>query len=599
MASAVTVIFGANSTQFQAELARMQAMTVASSRRMAATGHMVGTTGIVRESVVIGREAMMGRGIGRIIGSLTLLAQYINSASRATKQGAAASRLIADAYSDEAVKASVAAAAAMKKAEASAVAAEMDGFENEASIAAADANAAESATANAAAVALAKKAEAAEADAVAQEVNAAATTVSSSKMAMFATLALRLSLMILIVVEAIIILKELHAIFQKYTDVIKNARDYTREHTLAVWEEVAAMDKLQEASLKTTEAIHKMNVAKDRSVELAREAIDAFKAESEARAKLYDANVKGKLLDIEIAEKKGLITQKEATRQKAAIESQSVTDKAAAKQSELDKVAKMSSDAAAKAEQDKLDAQAAAQSASDKINKSPEGKRRAEMLATAEKDLSASKSAAEQARKDRDEYMPGANFGYNSTIAARIEGYSGVKEKEAALKLKADTLSNAASSAQIRADSLKRFMSPDEIAAATAMSVAGEKTGSALSLKETARKAGIAASINASNSPAEVAAELSDIQKKMTLDLTPSGDQKGYSLNSQQKIGAYAATAPVLLQQLMALRSIDNKVTPIHPPSNHPPGERKPQLGTQPARGTSRGTAGGGMEHWG
>ncbi len=578
MGSAVTVIFGANSTQFKSELAKMQAMTIASSRSMASAGHMVGTTGIVRESVVIGREAMMGRGIGRIIGSLTLLAQYINSATRAGQAGATASRLIADAYADEAVKAGVAAAAAMKKAEASAVAAEMDGFEDEASIAAADANAAEAATANAAAAALSKKAEAAAADAAMQEADAAATATNSvSTLAWLGSMALRLGLLIVIVVEAIIIMKELKAVFDRYSEAAKAAANYTREHTLAVWEEVAAMDKMKEASLKTTEAIHKMNVAKDRSVELAKEAIEASKSEAEARAKLYDANVKGKLLDIEIAEKKGLITNKEATRQKAAIESQSVTDKAAAKQAELDREAKMSSDAAAKAEQDKLDAQTAAAAASDKINSdaNPEAKRRVDMLSNAEKNLGASKSEAEKAVKDRDEFL-----GSVSTLLGTPWG----RRETERLNLDAETKSNAAASAQIRADSLKRFMSPDEIAAATAMSVAGEKTGSALSLKETARKAGTAASINAANSPAEVAEELANITKKMRLDLLPSGDAKGYSLNSQQKIGAYAATAPVLLQQLNVLRSIDHKVSPIQPPSNHPPGERKPQLGTAPGQ---------------
>ena len=63
---------------------------------------------------------------------------------------------------------------------------------------------------------------------------------------------------------------------------------------------------------------------------------------------------------------------------------------------------------------------------------------------------------------------------------------------------------------------------------------------------------------------------------------TSGREARGYSLNSQQRIGAYVATAPILFQQLRALQSIDHKVTPVAPPSNHPPGERKPQLGTRP-----------------
>ena len=80
MATAITAIFGANSTQFQAELAKMQTMAIASASRIrsatAGGGHgAVGMTGMVRETTVIGREIAMGRGMGRILGSLTLLSQ--------------------------------------------------------------------------------------------------------------------------------------------------------------------------------------------------------------------------------------------------------------------------------------------------------------------------------------------------------------------------------------------------------------------------------------------------------------------------------------------------------------------------------------------
>ena len=178
MASAVTVIFGANSTQFQAELARMQTMTTIAARRMsasAASGHTVGMTGMIRETTVIGREIMMGRGVGRILGSLSLLIQYISSASRAAQQGASAARMLADGYAEAALNANMAATAAMRKAEATAAEAEAEGFEIESTLVAADADAAEAMAANATAAALGRKASAAEADAVAQEALAAST----------------------------------------------------------------------------------------------------------------------------------------------------------------------------------------------------------------------------------------------------------------------------------------------------------------------------------------------------------------------------------------------------------------------------------------
>lgn len=589
MATAVTAIFGANSSQFQAELAKMQIAAAAAGRRISgsmdgAHGH-AGQTGIVRESTVIGREIAMGRGMGRIIASLTLLSQYINTAARNSKQAASVGNELADAWDKLAIKSRLAAAEALKKSQALAIEAELEGFETEATLLSADAQAKEAKNCEAAAIAYEEKAVAARMAAAADEAAAAAAmTAGGAFRSLFSALGV-FALLLVIIAELYVIVKSLTEIFGRAAKMQLAAAEYTRTHTLAIWEEIEAMEKLKDASEKTTEAIHKMNIAKDRSVELAREAIEASKLESEARAKLYDAGLKGKLLDIDIAQKKGLITEKQATQQKAAIESQAVTDKAAAKQAALNSVSKIAADAAAQAEKEKAAAQAKAQAASDRINKSPEGIRRAEALAAAEKDLQAAKSEAEQARKDEVEFNKGgSNLLYSSTLSARLEGFGGVADKSGALREMAEGKANAAASAEMRVNSLKRFMLPDEKAAANAMAKAEERTGSALTLREEARKAAAAAAINQKNSPAEIAAEMADIQKKKLFDLLPGAETRGYGgLNSQQKIGAYAATAPVLLQQLTVLRSIDHKVTPARPQSNHPPGPRKPQFGPKPS----------------
>lgn len=590
MASAVTVVFGANSTQFQAELARMQTMAAASGRRIGADmagahGGHAGQTGIVRESAVIGREIAMGRGFGRILASMTLLAQYMNTAKRNAEQGIQAAEMLADGYEKMAVKARLAAISALKKAEASAVAAEMDGFEDAASIAAADANALEAKNAELAAVALEQKAAAAWAAAEADEAAAAAAvTAGGAFKAMLGTLGF-FGLLLVIIAELYVVVKSLTEILNRSANMQQKAAEWANAHRLAIWEEIEAMEKLKDASENFTQSLVKMNTAKDRSVELAREAAEAFKAESEAKEKLYDVGVKSKLLDVDIDEKKGLISHRDAIQKKAAIETQAVADKAAAKQASLDGEAKIAAAAAAKAEKDKADAQAAAQAADDKINKSPEGKKRAAMLAQAEKDLAASKSEAEAAEKDKIEFNKGgSNILYSSSLKSRLEAYGGNKDKAAALNETAESLANAAASAEIRVNSLKRFMKPEEIAAATASSVAQERTNSALTLKEEARKTATAATTNKKNLPAEVAAEQAEIKKKKELDLLPgAAEAKGYgNLNSNQKIGAYAATAPILLQQLKSLQAIQHNTAPVHPPANHPPGPRKPQLGTRP-----------------
>ena len=127
-------------------------------------------------------------------------------------------------------------------------------------------------------------------------------------------------------------------------------------------------------------------------------------------------------------------------------------------------------------------------------------------------------------------------------------------------------------------------MKPGELAAADSMTAATEAQNNAKEISEKHAKAVTAYLNQKQNSPSEVAAENANIDLKIKAELIPKGDEKGYSTNGAQKIGAYAATAPILLQQLNALRSIDNKVTPVHPPSNHPPGERKPQFGPTPQK---------------
>ena len=585
MATAVQVIFGANSTQFQAELARMQTMAGAAGRRIGgsmggAHGHgFTGQTGVVRETAVIGREIAMGRGMGRILASLTLLSQYLNSATRNANRGVAASEMLADAYEKMAVKARLAAIAALKKAEASAAAAEMDGFEDASSIAVADANALEANNADAAAVALEAKAVAARRSAAADEAAAAAaaTAVGAFK-AMLVTLGF-FALLLVIIAEAYIVFSALSKIINRKAIADKEAADYAREHTLAIWEEIEAMENARDATAKATEALKKLNEAKDHQVELTRDAIEASNAEAEAHGKLYDAGVKGKLLDIEIAEKKGLITHEQAIQQKSDIEAQAVTDKAAAQQSKLDAEAKIASDAAAEAQKEKLDADKKAQAAIDKtdVDKSPEAKKRVDMLAEAEKDLNAAKSDAAKKKEKYDEVRTRT---WDKKLFTGLMGSGSQAKQVAGLKDELDAQTNAAASAELRVAKLKQFMKPDEVAAAETSRIAGEKTNAAATLSEQAKKASEAAALNKKNSPAEVAAEKANIAKQKQLeDLSSAGNAKGYSLNSNQKIGAYAATAPVLLQQLNALRVIQHNTTPAHPPSNHPPGERKPQFG--------------------
>ena len=582
MATAITAIFGANSTQFQAELGKMQAMAVASAARInAATAHSghAGTTGMVREGAVIGREIAMGRGMGRILGSLTLLTQYIGTASRASKQARSIAWDLSEAYEKQALKCDMAAIAAAKKAQALGIEAEMEGFECDATIAAADANALEADTARAAAAALRQKAAATAADAAAEDALAASSAKAGMGMMGMVTV---FALMVVIIAEAYVIFKGLSEILGRVSKAQLEAAKWANEHRLAVWEEIEAMEKLKDASEKTTEALHRMNEAKDHSVELTQEAIEAAKNEADAKEKLYDASVKSKILDVEIAEKRGLMSPQQAAQAKADIESASIADKAGMVQNKLDSDAKITGDALKNATVDKLAAQRQVMVESDKINNSPEGIAKAKALAQNEKDLAAAQREAEQAKKDEIEYNKGgSNILWSASWKAKMEGYSGTPDKAAALKEDSEAKANAAASAEIRVNSLKRNMSPDEKALADATRIATEKTNAAVTLETDARKAQIAASTNAKNSPAQVAAEQANIMKEAQKEMIVS-DKKGYELNSQQKIGGYASTPPEWKTMIDLQRRTADNTQFLRPSGATAPGNKKPQLGPLP-----------------
>ena len=147
----------------------------------------------------------------------------------------------------------------------------------------------------------------------------------------------------------------------------------------------------------------------------------------------------------------------------------------------------------------------------------------------------------------------------------------------------AKTLNSIADIAHGRAQAQRDKMNPDEIAAGETMRAAQESKNAAEEIGDKHSEAVQKWLSNKTNSPAVVAAQLANIDLKAKDEsLNKKEGSNGYSLNSQQRIGAYAATAPVLLQQLSVLHSIDRKVTPQHPPSNRPPGERPPQIGSNP-----------------
>jgi len=524
-------------------------MTTLAARRMTAPssgGHMVGMTGIVRETTVIGREIAQGRGIGRILASLMLLTQYISSASRAAQQGASAARMLADGYAEASLKANMAAVAAMKKAEATAAEAEAEGFEIDSTLVAADADASEAAAANATAAALARKAESADADAVAQEADASATAGAGISMlgviAIFATIALAAG----VLYERIWGVKNLIKNLGFDVSSIDIKEDYIpllKRH----------LNDVRNAQKEVTDEVWKTFSAYDSSAAAAKRQADATKEHYDHLKKMLELQKETELAGAKTPEEKEAIETKysglELQRQKDQQQSE-LADKLTEKTNlETESKTKLQQADAIKVNTKEEDQQLLGQ-----LNQKAEAAEKflkgGGVWDEFKKQAAMGLGGASQELVDSTE-EGGQNLA-NKMISDRNKFADKVLANDEIRKTKEQLVKGSSKSA---ADAAKIGLEVPDI------------------VKENATKN--------KNSEEETAAKLA-AEKARDLSKTDK-DAKGYSLNSQQKIGTYAATAPILLRQLNALLSIDHKVTPVHPPSNHPPGERKPQLGTKPA----------------
>lgn len=165
MPNALTFIIGADSQPFAKEMRQMEQIAATSGARVGARfaeGSAHGSySGIIRESITIAREAIEGRGAGRIIGSSTLLLQYLKNLVSGSKEAGGAAHAASEAYEVMAFRQQVAANATAKLATSLVAEVDADAGASEASIANALAATEQAAAQNSAALAFRNKASAA------------------------------------------------------------------------------------------------------------------------------------------------------------------------------------------------------------------------------------------------------------------------------------------------------------------------------------------------------------------------------------------------------------------------------------------------------
>ena len=526
-----------------------------------------GISGIMRETLVIFRE--IGRGnMTRVPGSLLLLLQYTGMLNLMMKSEKTEALLAAAAQEKLAVSTARSAMAAEAKLRAAKIKAgvdvrspELQTAEAEAAMATSaaqekraastalaagwDTKSTEAAAANI--VALEAERDAAIKDGIAQtlkakETAAAAAVVKASaaqSLVAIGLIVLPVLLLVAAIVSWYIAIKSLVDWMNKKNATLKESMEIDDKYRTTVAEQIDAEEKVAEAIKKTTDALRKMNEAKNQSVELTRDAIDAAKEEADANEKLYDAKTKGKLLDISIAEKKGEITHEQGIHQRETIERQAVADKAAAKQSGLDNAAKITSDAADKAKKDAATARERARITGDAAANSPLVSR----LSEAEKIKKVAAEEADKARKAQEDALTSGVFGGRNQKDIDAERHN--EERQEAAEKSAEALIKR----------LRDKMSPGEISASEAMTQADEATAASKTLDEQAKKAGTAAATNAKNSPAEVAAEQSNISKQEELDLAkekkPEERGGGRSATERERVGVGAPQVANLQKQTL------------------------------------------------
>jgi hypothetical protein len=543
--NAVNVVFGANSQSFQAELRKMESATIASSRRLNALGGGGGHGahgGIIRESAVLIREASRGN-FTRMMGSLSILIQYLNGAAGAAARAVIPARMLSDAYAEASLRANAAATAAMRKAEASAAAAEAEGFQIDATLAAADADAVEAQAANATALALARKADAALADAVAQEADAEATTASVGAMTVATGIIGGL------VATAVLWHTRISMLASRLGGL--KAPDF----------DVQPLARQAHSINEGTEAQKRINDEVQTTIEKYNSAASA--AERFSKSIERQAGHAKRMLEIAKETELAQLGKNATPEQKLAVEKKysdaALANQKAQDQAELDNMNReqynlVSEARAAKQQADAIKVPSAAEDKQTEARSKGKAEFAQKYLETQSKDPSLW-------AKTKDQFAAGFNPGTRAAIAEA--GKMRAETAHAWIEEYRQTVQTIADNEEIR----KRQESLNKRA--------GESLSKAaqISLELPDKQREFAATEKDAGD--ESAAKLREEKAKALEDAHP---EKGYGLNQQQRIGAYAATTPIMEQQLAVLRSIDSKTSP--PASRmQPPTARPPSLG--------------------
>lgn len=501
-----------------------------------ASGHKYGGRGgIISEIAVIGHEMLQGRGFARVLGSISILAQRLGLLGTVVKSTAATEIAAAFAQNELAGSMARTAITAEEKAASELAAAEATGLGAAASEAAASASLAEAAGAREAAVAQTAKAGAAVA---AAEMAAATATVSLGPIGW-------LLIAVVAVVGSIFLLSRA---LRDYAAELRNVADLTSTVTTRFQDEAAAMKNAADEAREFARWLAKLGEEHNHLVEKSDEAVEAIHRLTAAQGELIDTQLKGKYLDIEIAEKTGLLSRDEAIRRRAALEKQAIQDKSDFEIGAQKKVRDQLNRDVQSALKRQTDDIQSAKAAESKLQ-SPKEKERSTLLHAAERKLSIAENVVDEMESHLGEMSGGLNpqplTSYDTQeVTVNGKKYLGsVDEFKSVARNKASEVEN-----------LKNGMSPSEIAAASAKSLAEQSGNVADQLVKAFNKANVDFNSKVQSAPAQVKAAQDNVDKAARLEALSRHVKPEVTERERVGLGAPAVA------MLDVTKSIDRKL---------------------------------------
>ncbi len=325
----------------------------------------------------------------------------------------------------------------------------------------------------------------------------------------------------------------------------------------AYHDQADALDHAADSARDLAKWLSELNEHQQTLADNSQKAADGIREQAAAHKELRDAQKANALAQVDLDEKSGKISKPEATRRRADIDKQALIDDAKAKQDELNAVVDQTEKDWFKARAVKSAAEAAVKTAESNLNQSPEALARQNQLKTDEDKFNQAKALVAKLEENaktkglKDDYVQDVEVG-------------GVKYGVSLNKARAD-----AETLRVRVQDDKDNALPAQTALDTAKKNLQTATTSFNQIDQANQTAAAAANANAQTAPGILATKLDTENKKEQADLLGDRKQIRTSLNSDQRIGAYAADGSSHLSKIeQHLASLDRKTKaqPVHPP---------------------------------